>query len=72
MYGIAYAQYDFTKHLNFKTSFGGDFQNTDIRRWQGPLAHRNGADNTQLREQGINRIHLVNDNFFSFDKNGRP
>lgn len=68
MYGIVYGQYDFTKDLNFRTSFGGDFQNTDIRRWQGPLAHRNGADNTQLREQNINRIHLVNDNFFNYDK----
>jgi TonB-linked SusC/RagA family outer membrane protein len=68
MYGIAYVQYDITKDLNFKSSFGGDFQNTDIRRWQGPLAHRNGADNTQLYESNENRIHLVNDNFFSYNK----
>ena len=68
MYGIAYAQYDITKDLNFKASFGGDFQNTAIRRWQGPLAHRNGADNTQLYESTQNRIHLVNDNFFSYNK----
>ncbi|WP_321373239.1 TonB-dependent receptor [uncultured Draconibacterium sp.] len=68
MYGVAYVQYDITKDLNFKASFGGDFQNTDIRRWQGPLAHRNGADNTQLYESTQNRIHLVNDNFFSYDK----
>nr|WP_319267148.1 TonB-dependent receptor [uncultured Draconibacterium sp.] len=68
MYGVAYVQYDITTDLNFKSSFGGDFQNTDIRRWQGPLAHRNGADNTQLYESTQNRIHLVNDNFFSYDK----
>ncbi|WP_319481400.1 TonB-dependent receptor [uncultured Draconibacterium sp.] len=68
MYGVAYVQYDITKDLNFKSSFGGDFQNTDVRRWQGPLGHRNGADNTQLYESTQNRIHLVNDNFFSYDK----
>ena len=68
MYGVAYVQYDITQDLNFKASFGGDFQNTDVRRWQGPLAHRNGADNTQLYESTQNRIHLVNDNFFSYDK----
>ncbi|WP_430813970.1 SusC/RagA family TonB-linked outer membrane protein [Carboxylicivirga sp. RSCT41] len=68
MYGNAYFKYKITKGLNFKTTIGGDFQNTDIRRWQGPLAHRNGADNTQLNEQNINRIHLVNDNFFDYNK----
>ncbi|MCG8514208.1 MAG: SusC/RagA family TonB-linked outer membrane protein, partial [Halanaerobiales bacterium] len=68
LYGSTYAKFDFTNELSFKTSIGGSFQNTDIRRWQGPLAHRNGADNTQLFESNQNRIHLVNDNFFNYNK----
>ncbi|MBI9058132.1 MAG: TonB-dependent receptor [Labilibaculum sp.] len=66
LYGSVYAKYKLMKGLNFKTSVGGSFQNTDVRRWQGPLAHRNGADNTQLFESNQNRIHLVNDNFFNY------
>ncbi len=68
LYGSVYAKYKIISGLNFKTTVGGSFQNTDVRRWQGPLAHRNGADNTQLFESNQNRIHLVNDNFFSYNK----
>ncbi|MGQ1910362.1 SusC/RagA family TonB-linked outer membrane protein [Marinifilum sp. RC60d5] len=68
MYGSVYAKYKIIKGLNFKTTIGGSFQNTDVRRWQGPLAHRNGADNTQLYESNQNSIHLVNDNFFNYSK----
>ncbi|NOU59730.1 SusC/RagA family TonB-linked outer membrane protein [Marinifilum caeruleilacunae] len=68
MYGSLYAKYKFTKGLSFKTSVGGSFQNTDVRRWQGPKAHRNGADNTQLFESAQNRFHIVNDNFFNFNR----
>ncbi|MFA9371905.1 MAG: SusC/RagA family TonB-linked outer membrane protein [Labilibaculum antarcticum] len=68
LYGSVYAKYKLTKDLSFKTSLGGSFQNTDVRRWQGPLAHRNGDKNTQLYESNQNRIHLVNDNFFDYNK----
>ncbi|MRT92503.1 TonB-dependent receptor [Ancylomarina sp. 16SWW S1-10-2] len=68
LYGSVYAKYKIMKGLNFKTTIGGSFQNTDVRRWQGPLAHRNGASNTQLFESNTNSIHLVNDNFFSYSK----
>jgi TonB-linked SusC/RagA family outer membrane protein len=68
MYGSVYAKYKFTKDLNFKTTIGGSFQNTDVRRWQGPLCHRNGASNTQLYESNTNSIHLVTDNFFNYNK----
>lgn len=68
LYGSVYGKYKIAKGLNFKTTVGGSFQNTDVRRWQGPLAHRNGADNTQLYESNQNRIHLVNDNFFNYSQ----
>jgi TonB-linked SusC/RagA family outer membrane protein len=68
MYGSAYAQYKIVDGLKFKTVFSGDFQNTVQDRWQGLHAHRNGASNIQLDISNRNRIHLVNENYFTYDK----
>ncbi len=67
-YGSAYLQYKIVKGLKFKTVFSTTYQNTRRDRWQGLLAHRNGAANIQLDLSSSNRIRLVNDNFFSYDK----
>ncbi|MQP24424.1 SusC/RagA family TonB-linked outer membrane protein [Flavobacterium sp. LMO8] len=69
IYGTVYGEYKFNNRLKFRTSFGGDFQNTDARRWQGVLASRNGAAAAQLDLSTFNRIHLVTDNYFTFDFN---
>ena len=68
VYGSVYGQYNFTKDLNFKTVIAADFQNTEARRWQGVLADIL-ASSAQLDLGTENRIHLVNENYFSFDKN---
>ena len=66
--GSAYAQFNFTKDLNFKTTFSGTYQNTKQDRWQGLLANRNGAANISLDIDTENKIHLVNENYFSYEK----
>ena len=68
MFGSTYAQYKIVDGLKFKTVISGDFQNTERDRWQGLHAHRNGAANIQLDLTSQNRIHLVNENYFNYDK----
>lgn len=68
LYGNIYAKYRIAKGLSFKTTFGGDFENTKRNRWQGVLASRNGAAAAQLDISAENRIHLVSDNILSFDR----
>jgi TonB-linked SusC/RagA family outer membrane protein len=68
VYGSAFAQYNITPELNFKTVFSGTFQNTKQDRWQGLKAHRNGASNIQLDIDLENKTRLVNENYFSFNK----
>lgn len=66
--GSLYAKYRITKDLNFKTTFAADFQNSKRDRWQGTLSSRNGAAAAQLDISSENRIHLVTDNLFSYNK----
>ena len=66
LYGSVYAKYKIAKGLNFKTTLLGDFQHTKQDRWQGVLAHRNGASNAQYDVSNQTRIHFVSDNIFSY------
>ncbi|MFD1315103.1 SusC/RagA family TonB-linked outer membrane protein [Namhaeicola litoreus] len=68
LYGSAYGQWNITDDLNFRTNFAGDFQNTKRTRWQGVLASRNGAAAAQSDFIQHNTIHLVWDNFLSYNK----
>jgi len=68
LFGRSFAQFKITDGLNFRTALSGDFQNTEQRRWQGVRAHRNGAANARLDVDYINRIHLLNENYFTYDK----
>lgn len=67
VYGSMYGQYSFNKDLNFKTVLSADFQNTEARRWQGLKANNSPSD-AQLDLGSENRIHLVTENYFSYDK----
>jgi TonB-linked SusC/RagA family outer membrane protein len=67
MFGSTYLQYKILDGLKFKTVLSGDIQNTNQDRWQGLRAHRNGAANIQLDLSTQNRIHLVNENYFTYD-----
>lgn len=68
MFGSSYLQYKIVDGLKFKTVFSATYQNTRQDRWQGLYAHRNGASNIQLDLFTRNRIRLVNDNYFSYNK----
>lgn len=67
-YGSFFGKYNFTDDLSIRTSFGGDYQNTNRDRWQGVLANRNGASAAQLDLETINTTHLVTDSYFSYNK----
>lgn len=69
LFGSLYAQYKIAKGLKFKTTLSGDYQNREQDRWQGLYAHRNGASNISLDLATRNRIHLVNENYFTYDRN---
>lgn len=69
IFGNMYGEYGITKDLSIRATIGGDYQNTERRRWQGVLAHRNGADNAQLDLFNEKRVHLSTDNYFSYNKN---
>lgn len=68
MFGSTYAQFKIADGLNFRAVISGDFQDREQSRWQGVLAHRNGAANAQLDLFNRNRIHLVSENYFTYDK----
>lgn len=68
IFGSIYGKYEFSDALSFKTTLMGDFQNTQQDRWQGVKAHRNGASNAQYNVATTNRIHMVADNIFSYNK----
>ena len=68
MYGSFYGQYNITDGLSFRAALSGDFQNTEQRRWQGVLSNRNGAAAAQLDVSTLNTIHMVTDNYFTYDK----
>ncbi|WP_299892016.1 TonB-dependent receptor [uncultured Lacinutrix sp.] len=66
--GSFFAKYKIIDGLSFKTTVSGDYQNTKRDRWQGVQASRNGADATQLDQSTTNRVHMVTDNIFTYDK----
>ena len=66
--GSFYGQYKIMDGLTFRTTLSGDFQNTKRDRWQGVEASRNGTAATQLDVSTENRIHMVTDNLFSYNK----
>ena len=68
LYGSTYLQYKIMDGLKFKTVFSATRQSTRQDRWQGLHAHRNGAANIQLNLSNSNRWRLVNDNYFTYDK----
>ena len=68
LYGSTFAQYKIAKGLNFRTVFSGDIQNTQRDRWQGVLSNRNGASAAKLDLSAENRIHLVSENYFTYDR----
>lgn len=67
-YGGAFLQYKINNDFTFKTTISGDYQNTRKERFQGELAHRNGAANMQTDYEKLNVSHLVSDNLLTYNK----
>ncbi len=68
LYGSTFAQFKLAEGLNFKTVISGDYQDTQQDRWQGVLSNRNGASAASLSLSTFNQIHLVNENYLTYDK----
>ncbi|WP_299678059.1 TonB-dependent receptor [uncultured Tenacibaculum sp.] len=67
LFGSIYVNYKVTDDLEFRTSFSGDFEQRNGFRYSGVLANRNGADAAFLTTSNLNRIHLVSDNYFTYN-----
>jgi len=68
MFASFYTTINFTEDLSFRGALSGDIQDTKTTRWQGALAHRNGAANAQSFFRDDSRIHLVSEGFFNYKK----
>ena len=68
LFGSTYAEFKLAEGLKFRTVISGDFQDTQRNRWQGVLSNRNGASAASLFLESYNQIHLVNENYFTYDR----
>ncbi|MDC6352206.1 TonB-dependent receptor [Zeaxanthinibacter sp. PT1] len=66
--GGVYGQYKITDDLTFRTGISGDYQNTFRDRWQGVLSNRNGASAASYDVSNENRIHILFENYFTYNK----
>ncbi|WP_299837669.1 TonB-dependent receptor [uncultured Tenacibaculum sp.] len=67
LFGSVYLNYKIIDDLEFRTSFSGDFEQRNGFRYSGVEANRNGADAAFLTTSDLNRIHLVSDNYFTYN-----
>lgn len=67
-YGQIFGEYKVLDGLKFRAVLAADYQNTRRDRWQGVESSRNGAAATQYDLSSFNRIHLVSENYFSYNK----
>ena len=67
IFGSMYGKYKITDNLTFRASFGGDYQSSKFRRWQGVESDRRGASRASLTLSNVNRTHLVTENYFTYD-----
>lgn len=68
IYGGAFLNYKINGNFSLKTTLSGDYQNTRKERFQGELAHRNGAANMQTDFERLNVSHLVSDNLLTYNE----
>ena len=68
LFGNFYAQYNITDDLNFRGSIGGDFQNTNNRRFIGEKSNNIGPSAIELTLADENVIHIVTEDYLSYNK----
>ncbi len=68
VFGSTFLEFKILDGLKFRTVLSGDYQDTEATRWQGLNAHRNGASNIQYDVNNFKGIHLVNENYLTYDR----
>ena len=68
LFGNFYAQYNITDDLTFRGSIGGDFQNTNNRRFIGEKSNNIGPSAIELTLADENVIHIVTEDYLSYNK----
>lgn len=68
LFGSMYGQWNITDDLSFRSTLSGDYQHTFRTRWQGVESNRNGAAAASSNEINQRRIHLIWDNFLTYNK----
>jgi len=66
--GGLFTQYEITDGLNFRLGVSGDYQNTFRDRWQGVESNRNGASAASYTVSNENRLHILTEGYFTYDK----
>lgn len=67
-FGRIYAKYKIADGLSALVALSGSIQDTRRTRYQGVLAHRNGASNVSSYRADEFQSHLVTETFLTYDK----
>jgi len=63
-----YFKFKIADGLNFKQTIGGDFRHKRNTRWQGVLASRNGAGDSESTRSTTLQFHTVAESTLNYDK----
>ena len=69
LFANTYVNIDLTDDLFFKQSIGGDYRNQTRNRYEGVLAHRNGASASRLRRNTLEQLHYITESTLNYSKN---
>ena len=68
LFGSTYVKLNLFEGFSFRGALSGNYMNEKVTRYQGVLAHRNGAANAQSYARDRERWHLVSEGFFNYSK----
>ena len=68
IYSNAFVNVNLTEDLFFKQTIGGDIRFTENTRWQGILASRNGAADSESILSNANQTHLISESTLNYSK----
>jgi len=69
LFANSYLKINIVDGLDFRTSIGGDFRYRRNTYWDGIEASRNGASDSESRQDTGEEIHMVSENTLNFSKN---
>ena len=68
LFGSSYIKLNLMEGLTFRGALSGNYSNEVTTRYQGILAHRNGAANAQSYYREREKYRLVSEGFFNYNK----